>query len=339
MREIQNKLNRVDAVLENIKLGFSDNIITDACSILIDVINSIDVDKLDCLNQYMCLQFTEVENDMIISDVKIDIKTFKLMYKAHIKTFNPNVDMIIKYLNKINNNILDFNKDQADVMMINLFELIDILKWLNNIDINMLTGWKKEARAYYDDRFYSKNDEAHRINHADDVYSTMLSINEKLKLQLNTDMIFMTAYCHDIFSSIARTHHHILARDYVVDRGDKFLHYFNYDERELIGKAVLEHRSSGSCKYSNDYSRAIKIADKGKPVLKDYVRRIYNYHDKSMSSSDILKSIVKHLEEKFGRLGYAFKCDYYREYYKDELNIFWRELDDLTIEKIEKIIW
>ncbi len=344
MNIIQNKLDLAGATIENLQLGFSKQIVDDTCDILIDIVKSMDVNTLDCLNVYINLQvITTEEHTKILTYTKLDVDAFKLIYKLHIKTFEPNSESIISYLDKIKTTILDLNKDLADNLINNLIELIDILDWLDKLETNILidtlTDTQKKAREYYNKKFYSNNDSAHKIDHADDVHKSMIVISNKLKLNLDTELMFMIAYIHDIFSSIDRNNHHALAYDYVMDRCDNFISMFEYHEREIIAIAIKEHRASGNCKFSNKYSLALKIADKGKPILDNIVKRSYLFHKQTVSDDVAISNVVNHIKTKYSRLGYAFKCDYYRHYYGNELLKFWDSVDNLTFKKVEKMLF
>jgi len=188
------------------------------------------------------------------------------------------------------------------------------------------------ARTFYDEKYYYANDEAHRITHADDVYATMVEVDERLKLNLDKFAIVATAYIHDIFTT-SRDNHHELASEYVMNTSNVFLDIFNNRVRKDISEAVYEHRSSGDCKYSNLLSLAIQIADTGEPSLLDTVRRSFKYHIGKSKHPE--KEVLDHMRDKFSRTGYGFKCDFYRKYYKKELDRFFDELDDLTIAKIK----
>ncbi len=198
--------------------------------------------------------------------------------------------------------------------------------------------WKTKAREFYNNNFYAKNDAGHSIRHADDVYSGMREVNVRLDLNLKDDLIFMIAYIHDIFSSVNRKTHHTLARQYILEENDNYLSLYSHKEKEIMGAAVYEHRSSGNCKFSNDYSLAIKIADKGKPNLVKTIIRSYQYHKQTETEPQAINNVIKHLQDKFSRDGYAFKCDFYVNYYKDELKSFWKELDGLTENKVITIL-
>ena len=197
-----------------------------------------------------------------------------------------------------------------------------------------------EIRSYYNDNFYIYNDAGHRIDHADDVYSEMSRLNKELGMDLNEDIIFMTAYVHDIFTHHGRKDHHTKSYDYVLANSDIYLNEFEPDELRDIAIAVSEHRASGKDHYSNGYSRLIRLADKGQPDLESILVRAYKYnaHKVFNTPDEIYERVLKHIIEKFGRTGYGFKSVDYREVYGSQLEAFWDRLDTLTLKDVKTII-
>ena len=196
-------------------------------------------------------------------------------------------------------------------------------------------NWKNDARNFYNIKFYVKNDDGHKINHADDVYLEMLRLNKSLELNLNEDMIFMAAYIHDIHVHTGRKEHNALASAYVMTSSDAFLDNFNTDQLLLIAQAVNEHRASGKDHYSNNYSRLIRLADKGAPNLNKILMRGYtsNKHKHDGITREMATEVLHHLVKKFGRDGYGFGSKDYRLIYGHELEDFWTELDIITVDE------
>jgi len=192
-------------------------------------------------------------------------------------------------------------------------------------------------RNHFNKRYYVKNDKGHQIDHIDAVYNGMMELNDRRRIKLDTKLIFFTAYCHDLFTHVDRDLHHELAKDYVLKYHREM--GLNDAEGEIVAMAVYEHRSSTGCSYSNEYSKLIQIADKGKPILYDYIRRSFKYNsDKHSGREEIAIFVLQHLRDKFGRNnGYGFKCDFYREAYHREISIFHNELDLLEVDTIIEI--
>ena len=189
------------------------------------------------------------------------------------------------------------------------------------------------------ERFYLKNDAGHQIDHIDKVYENMLAINDKLGLNLDIRLIGITAYYHDIFTYLDRDQHHNLAADYVINsKDDKFLQAFTKEDRLTASLGIREHRSSGSCEYSNKYSLAIQIGDKGAPVLNNFIKRSFKYHIDKVSTEEAIVEVIHHMHEKFGVKGYGFKCKYYRDFYAREIRTFQKEVKELTVEGLKQIL-
>jgi len=192
----------------------------------------------------------------------------------------------------------------------------------------------EDIRFDLNEKYYKFNDEGHQINHADEVYDGMLAVSITLGLNLDERLIGYVAYYHDIFTGEDRTNHHRLASEHVLK-----LKELSSKERKIVSLAILEHRSSSSCIYSNDYSLAIQIADTGRPVLKESVVRSFKYYKGNGLSDELAYSeVLEHLVEKFSRDGYGFKCDFYKDYYREEIEVFNKGLDKLTISDIRQIV-
>ena len=176
--------------------------------------------------------------------------------------------------------------------------------------------------------FYKKNDKAHQIDHADEVYETALKINKQFHLHQNMDDIALAVYLHDIFSNKnQRKLHHKLASDFVLQSKDDILKNISAERRRLIANAILEHRASFEGKYSSKLSELLAAADRGKPNLKKDLERSTKYHKGNTAEA------IKHMKEKFGRYGYAKYPEVYKKFYEKELEKRYRDIDALSILK------
>jgi hypothetical protein len=78
------------------------------------------------------------------------------------------------------------------------------------------------------------------------------------------------------------------------------------------------------------------MADKGRPTLENYIPRSIRFNLGREPIEDIPRLVVEHLKEKFGRNGYAMKDPEYLEHYKEDLEILWDQIDELTEETVQK---
>lgn len=132
----------------------------------------------------------------------------------------------------------------------------------------------KEALSFY----YELNDsESHGYKHLDDVYELAMKIKNKLSLDIPDNLILITAYTHDMFSSINRDLHHVLGYKYILDTNVYFLNDLSISDRYLIAHAVKEHRASYKGVYTSVLSELISAADRGIPDIINTVYRSYKF--------------------------------------------------------------
>jgi len=197
----------------------------------------------------------------------------------------------------------------------------------------------KRVREYYK-KHYDLNDEAHRIDHADSVCEEALFIIDTLKLNINKRMVVVAAYTHDIFCSVNRKTHNVLASKYVLnEKDDEILNEFSKGQRLSMAEAVLQHRSSYKGERSSILSRIIATADMGRVNIKYIILRSYKYHSSNGKSDiEIVDEIYEHLQDKFSSNGYRKYDDFYMSVYGDIVNDFKKEVDEITKEDIIKVI-
>ena len=207
----------------------------------------------------------------------------------------------------------------------------------------MLDSQQREMVNVYNHIFYFKNDAAHKCDHMEEVYETMVDINHKLKLNINDKLIFLTAYLHDAFEGVDRDKHEELAFYYVINIGDDYISKLSKSERKRVAVAILNHRASYKNTLNDDSLTIIlRIADKGKPDLDTMLSRSLRYtisNDNSRDLNKIFEDVKFHMCDKFGRNGYAWKNkdDKYTEYYNESIDKLWDEIDNLTLDRIENI--
>lgn len=183
---------------------------------------------------------------------------------------------------------------------------------------------RNNIRKYYGDKFYISNDDAHGIEHADEVCDLMLKMNKELSLNLDKTIIILAAYIHDIYSDDeGRAIHHQLANSYVLGIKDKILNYLSRDSKVTIANAVKEHRASYKGEFSSVLSELLSSADRGYPNFQNIYNRALKYAKGNEEQTKL------HLIDKFGREGYANFPDMYKNFFKDELELLYKEIDNL----------
>lgn len=189
-----------------------------------------------------------------------------------------------------------------------------------------MNNFKEKVREFYKP-YYDNGDKAHLINHADDVCELALEINKDCSEKL----VILASYIHDIFNATDRKKHNILAYDYVKNRSDKFLKELSDEELDLVAHAVLEHRGSFKGEFFSKLSAIISSADRERPDVAKIVIRsmLYNNAD--------AQDVYAHMIDKYSSNGYAKYPKVYKEIFEKELEEFKKEVDNISVEKIEDI--
>jgi len=185
-----------------------------------------------------------------------------------------------------------------------------------------MKNFRKKVRDYYKP-YYENGDEAHLIEHADSVCDLALSINK----ECDEKLIILASYMHDMFNAINRAKHNELAYEYALKANDKFLKKLSKEELLKVAHALLEHRASFKGDFYSPLSEIISSADRELPNLELIVIRCIKFNNN-------IESVHKHIKEKYGTNGYANYPKLYRKIFDKELNIFKKEIDNLSIEKI-----
>jgi len=194
------------------------------------------------------------------------------------------------------------------------------------IDSKMQT-FRKKVRDYYK-YYYENGDEAHLINHADDVCSLALEINK----EEDEKLVILASYIHDMFNAENRAVHNELAYEYVLEANDEFLENLNREELKRVAHAVLEHRASFKGEYYSSLSEIISSADRGLPNLESVVVRSMRFNNGDA------QNVYEHILDKYATRGYAKYPKVYQEIFKEPLEQFQNEADKITVEEIE-MIW
>lgn len=184
---------------------------------------------------------------------------------------------------------------------------------------------------------YSKNEKAHDINHIIYVINHAFSISKNYEVDLN--LIYTIAAFHDIGHHIDKEKHEIISAD--IMNNDKFLkEFFSNDELLLIKEAIEDHRASSSRIPRSIYGKIVSAADKNLTV-DIAITRTYLYNRKyfpNLNEEELYEEIYNHLNEKFGKNGYAkiyVKDEAYENFKEDLIDLLERKND--FFEKITEI--
>ena len=194
--------------------------------------------------------------------------------------------------------------------------------------------YDKELNSFY------KKDSSHGWNHIEVVAKNVLEINRKMALGLNEEHLVLAALFHDIYSDIDRENHHTLAADWFTKFMIKQDKYSTTDIIEMA-LAIKEHRASYKGEYSSLLSEVLAAADRGAPNLNSFIIRSAKYHLEREPNSylkTIVENVYKHMLEKFSRKGYMKYNSIYSSFYGEEIYNMYAAIDNLSIDKVLKIV-
>ena len=183
----------------------------------------------------------------------------------------------------------------------------------------------KELLKYLEDNISienNKNDPGHNMDHINYVLRRSLLFAKEVK-DINLNMVYTIAYYHDIAHHLDAKNHEVLSAEIL--RNDKnLLNWFTKEEINIMAEAVEDHRASSDTEPCTVYGKIVSSADRN-TTLDEPFKRTYAYrlkHSPDISLEDLIKESQSHLQNKFGKEGYAnnkiyFNDPEYTKYLKD----------------------
>lgn len=206
----------------------------------------------------------------------------------------------------------------------------------SNLNKDLVSYIEKEIFPVYD-----KNEKAHDISHIINVINHAFNISKNYDVDLN--MIYTIASFHDIGHHIDKENHEIISAD-IMSKDENLKEFFNSEELEIIKLAIEDHRASSSRIPRSIYGKIISAADKNLTV-EIAITRTYLYSKKyypEFTHSELYEEIYNHLNEKFGKNGYAkvyVEDEDYNNFKKDLIALLENKEEFFNeISKIEKKI-
>lgn len=150
---------------------------------------------------------------------------------------------------------------------------------------------------------YAGFDKAHRENHANAVIEQSLLLAQHY--DVNIDMVYTIAACHDLgLTEDRKTHHLVSGR--IVRAEERLREWFSPEQIEVMAQAVEDHRASSDHEPRSIYGKIVAEADRlidGETI----VRRTIQYGQKHYPELDReghIKRTLEHLNEKYAEGGY-----------------------------------
>ena len=153
-----------------------------------------------------------------------------------------------------------------------------ILKYNNINEYEYYTkDVKKELKDYIEKNVFPKyepNDKAHGIIHILEVIRRSFALNDTLKLNLDKNMVYTIAACHDIGKYInSDIHEKIAAEEFIKDENMKA--FFDDEKRNVIKEAIEDHRSSKEDTPRSKYGMLISSADRNTRIEIVFIRSFF----------------------------------------------------------------
>jgi hypothetical protein len=179
--------------------------------------------------------------------------------------------------------------------------------------------------------YYATNDTAHQIDHADDVFALAMKMAPAAGYT-DTRTIALAAYLHDCFSH-NRVDHHTVGQAFALSSmTDDLFQDLSQEDRDMVGSAIAEHRASFKGQPSSILSELISSADRGGPnTVAIHISRAHTYGVEvlGMTEEAAPARAIVHIKEKYGRTGYARYPQLWREFFKDEMEAMYQEIESL----------
>lgn len=151
---------------------------------------------------------------------------------------------------------------------------------------------------------YADFDKAHREDHARSVVERALSMAIN-RADVNPDMLYTAAACHDLGLSVCRETHH-LESGRIIRADERLRQWFSQEEIETIAQAAEDHRASAKTPPRSIYGCLVAEADR-MIVPETIIRRTIQFglsHYPELDREQHWQRTLEHLHEKYAEGGY-----------------------------------
>lgn len=147
---------------------------------------------------------------------------------------------------------------------------------------------------------YEKNDKGHGILHIKEVIRRSFELKNSMGLELDDNLIYTIAACHDNGKYIDhKTHEKVAAEIFFADQN--FKKFFSDSERQIIKEAIEDHRSSFESTPRSDYGKLISSADRNSTIEIVFVRSFFVAQERTpeMNIEDYLDYTLNRLRKRY----------------------------------------
>lgn len=152
---------------------------------------------------------------------------------------------------------------------------------------------------------YNRNEEGHGINHIKTVIKRSIELAKGYDVDL--DMVYTIASYHDLGHYIDRNKHEIISAE-IFMKDEKIKQWFTDEQRNIIKKAIEDHRASSNHEPRTIYGKIISTADRTIINIDNTIKRSYSYGKRNyigLSEEEQIERVYQYLTEKYGENGYA----------------------------------
>jgi uncharacterized protein len=151
---------------------------------------------------------------------------------------------------------------------------------------------------------YASFDKAHKEDHARSVVERALTMAINTA-DVNPDMLYTAAACHDLGLSVCRETHH-LESGRIIRADARLRQWFTPEEIETIAQAAEDHRASAKTPPRSLYGALVAEADR-MIVPETIIRRTIQFglsHYPELDREGHWERTLEHLHEKYAEGGY-----------------------------------
>ena len=147
---------------------------------------------------------------------------------------------------------------------------------------------------------YQKNDGGHNLAHIKEVIRRSFELNKTFHLNLDPNLIYTIAACHDWGKCEDHERHHLIAAKHFSD-DKKLVQFFTPAERQIIKEAIEDHRSSKEDTPRSAYGKLISSADRNSRIEIVFIRSFFVGKERMPDSTieDYLDFTIKRLTKKY----------------------------------------
>ena len=166
---------------------------------------------------------------------------------------------------------------------------------------------KPEIKKYVENIIfpeYAKNDQGHGIVHIKEVIRRSFALKDTLNLDLDDNMIYVIAGCHDLGKyeekKDGEKHAIIAGRRFINDK--KMSTFFNDEERIIIKEAIEDHSSSLAEPPRSKYGELVSSADRNTRIEIVFIRSFFvgKARTPDMTVEEFLDFTFKRLTKRYG---------------------------------------